>query len=144
MIHELIYQKTSNTCMSACIAMVMNTDFETVRSEFHAQYTRHESCPVRYLRSKGMKAEKVGNPFELEIGYVYILMVPSLNTLGMFHAVVVDHTCPSGPELYDPTREHRQRYAIEAIEPGETDLMSFYALCKVSKEHLEEFRSEHG
>lgn len=144
MIEKLIHQKTSNTCMSACVAMVLNSDFDTVRQEFHAGYIKHEINPVAYLRSKGLKAEKAGNPFELEIGYVYILMVPSLNNPAMFHAIVLDHTCPSGPELYDPTREHRQRYSLEAIEPGETDLASFFALAKVSKENLEEFRSKDG
>lgn len=102
---KLINQPTTNTCASACIAMLADMSINQVLNEFHNKYTSHQITLQGYLLSKGVQITtpmfKPSFPAPLTQGRVYILTVPSLNEQGMFHSIVVD-TREGPAKIYDP------------------------------------------
>lgn len=99
----------SNTCMSACVAMLTNTPIAEVIEEFHQNYYYYNAItPEAYMASKG-----VGHSYEsrnpkvpkgtIEHGKVYLLSVPSVNGKNQNHAVILD-TRSGEPVVYDPAK----------------------------------------
>lgn len=90
---KLVNQPTSNTCTSACLAMITGMDVNIVISEFHDDWRLSKNDPKRYLETKGVKCEfNDGGAFNncLSWDSVFLLTVPSLNLDGKLHHIVVD------------------------------------------------------
>lgn len=96
-------QPTWNTCVSACIAMILNKPADEVVSEFHEDYYEEKLDADEYLQSKGVDCEVLLTNAKLETGYIYLCSVPSLNLQARTHMIVLDmrEECWS---LYDPNK----------------------------------------
>ncbi len=122
---NFVAQPTNNTCVSACIAMILNIPVNVVIDEFHEGYFNKAKLSIHdYLESKGrvtythFKAHTFLNEFEW--GWAYIATVPSLGTLGTFHAIVIDCTEPEkGLIINDPNRfPDKKHYVFCADKNG--------------------------
>lgn len=49
-----VKQPTDDTCVSACLAMVLGVDVHQVIEDFHQQYVARELDVIDYLESKGL------------------------------------------------------------------------------------------
>lgn len=91
---KFVMQPTSDTCTSACLAMLTGIEVQTVINEFHAGWksTENKINPSTYLAEKSVPHSACNDPFNnlLEWGSVYLLTVPSLNIDGGLHHIVVD------------------------------------------------------
>lgn len=134
---KLQKQVISNGCMSACVAMVCELDVNVVTEQLHEDYVNHVTTPEQYARKLGVI---LSEPFPgaqrdcIKSGYVYILIVPSLNTWGMLHAVVLDARDPENIKCYDPA--NGQQYLAPGQyegEPGTTQLTTWVVKYIVEK-----------
>lgn len=90
-------QPTSNSCVSTCVAMILNKPVEEVIKDLHSDYFDTDHCGdyavVGYLRKHGMwvatMAQDVDSPCFLYTPGYYILTVPSLNYVGGTHAILL-------------------------------------------------------
>lgn len=121
---ELVRQPTSNTCASACIAMLTGLPVETVVDEFHWGFTNHLLAIDDYLKSKGVIVKRTEDRQRIEFETVYMLIVPSLNATGQFHVVLCD-TRECTMDVTDPARRCSRRYVGHDAERGETELLSW-------------------
>ncbi len=96
-----VQQPTSDSCVSACLAMLLGIPVERVLEEFHDRYKAHEVKPFDYLAGKIQAHYPVDAEEDLEWDRVYLLGVPSLNIRGGMHAVLLD-TRGGKLRLYDP------------------------------------------
>lgn len=111
---NLITQPTEDTCLSACLAMIVSelcgdVSVGAVYGEFHDAYSRGRMTPVGYLMSKGLKVRGFGYCHRMDrFGVIYLLCVPSLNKEATFHSVVAD--CRDVLEVYDPRNDGEHKY----------------------------------
>lgn len=95
-------QPTDNTCVSACIAMILGCDVDAVIKEFHSEFFAGNISILSYLEECGIEA-KVGTVgFVTRMGKTQIVSVPSLNEEAKFHSVVSDTRGGKGYQIYDP------------------------------------------
>jgi len=111
---QILYrqQTLDNNCVSACIAMVLNTEVETVHSQFHQDYFNHVITPSEFLSANGC-AVRTPTPelcSSLHVGHIYLLCVPALNVSGQFHCILLDTRDGTNPVVYDPANSSRRRY----------------------------------
>lgn len=131
---KLQHQPDQITCVSACAAMLMDRPVEAVVDEFHDDFYNYFIELDSYLAKHGVKLERTVNRQFLEHGAVYVLLVPSLNSHAHFHQVLAD-TRGAEVKIYDPARKGTQRYVgpSQAVEPGETEIISWVIDYKVVK-----------
>lgn len=105
-----VNQPTSNSCVSACIAMISGIDVQVVYDEFHDHYKSCHMNAGEYLLAKGIKTVVGTSESRVQWGSVYLLAVPSLNVEAGMHQIVLD--CQSedlGIEIYDPNEGYENR-----------------------------------
>lgn len=120
------YQPTANTCVSTCLGMISGLPVEIIIEEFHEAFHNFEIDEKSYMEKKGVILERTDNRTHLEFGKVYLLVVPSLNSVGQFHMVVCDtRNREQGMEIFDPARKTSQRYVAHDADPGETPILTW-------------------
>ena len=122
-------QPTWNSCVSACVAMILNKPVDEVVSEFHEDYYAGKLDPDEYLTKSGVNCEVLLTNAKLEMGHIYICSVPSLNKQALTHAILIDmrDECWS---LFDPNmgKEGKLYYVPnfpdEEVEGNEVKLIT--------------------
>lgn len=105
--------------------MVLDKPIMEVVSEFHFKYCNDDLTPVEYLRDLGVTF-KLLTPFEPlpdregGIKYSYLASVPSLNSTGTLHHVIVVLTDNKISEVLDPNkgRSNVRYYTTDQLEIG--------------------------
>lgn len=90
-----VKQPTLNTCVSACLAMILNKPVEDVIEEFHSRYYNNWEITIsEYLTKNGVKhhCSEGGGRETLHMGGLFLCTVPSLNIPGALHQIVIDMT----------------------------------------------------
>lgn len=133
---QLKHQPTANTCVATCLAMITGLPVETVIDEFHDEFMGYNLDVKTYLETKGVIVERTEDRHALGFDSVYLLIVPSLNSIGQFHCVLCDTRQPdenTAMTIYDPARKTSQRYTAHAhdAEPGETPIMTWIIDWKI-------------
>ncbi|QBZ71713.1 hypothetical protein [Escherichia phage Skure] len=92
---RFVKQPTLNTCVSACLAMILNKPVEKVIEEFHSRYYNNWEITIsEYLTKNGVKhhCSEGGGREALHMGGLFLCTVPSLNIPGALHQIVIDMT----------------------------------------------------
>lgn len=90
-----VKQPTLNTCVSACLAMILNKPVEKVIEEFHSRYYNNWDITIsEYLTQNGVNHHccEGGGRETLHMGGLFLCTVPSLNVPGSLHQIVIDMT----------------------------------------------------
>ena len=90
-----VKQPTLNTCVSACLAMILNKPVEKVIEEFHSRYYNNWEITIsEYLTKNGVQhhCSEGGGRETLHMGGLFLCTVPSLNIPGALHQIVIDMT----------------------------------------------------
>lgn len=90
-----VKQPTLNTCVSACLAMILNKPVEKVIKEFHSRYYNNWEITIsEYLTKNGVPhhCSEGGGRETLHMGGLFLCTVPSLNIPGALHQIVIDMT----------------------------------------------------
>lgn len=116
-------QPDDKTCVSACLAMLLDVPVDQVVREFHDGYMARETAVDTFLGGFGIKAEPCysAKPAPVENG-LYLVAVPSLNIPATTHQVIFDSRDLEDFHFYDPQRGRPDRrfYIWDPeIEPGE-------------------------
>lgn len=86
-----VKQPTDDTCVSACLAMLLNKPVYAIIEVFHDRYK--SNCMTfnefDFLKDLGLPVEKCYTLDNLEDEYVYFLGVPSLHEPGVMHCIVL-------------------------------------------------------
>ena len=112
---EIIHQQqpTDDTCTSTCLAMLLNINVKTIIEEFHEDYKYLKQFPDDFLRKCGVIAEPLLPYYETKWEEVYIVAVPSLNTTGQLHNIILDYR-NERIRVYDPNKGIAcKRYYVE-------------------------------
>ena len=124
-------QPTPHSCVSACLAMLLDVPVEEVHEEFHFPYRNFEMSILEYAHKKGMMFVSGQSDSVLYYGMVYLLAVPSLNIKSGVHQIIVD-TRNHKFQIYDPNEGYAGRlFYSEAWEPGASLLNSYTVDFKV-------------
>lgn len=120
---DLVTQTLDNNCASACLSMITRRDVGVITDVFHAAYVNDEINPHDYLDRIGIKYRRcMAAERSLSPDCVYIMAVPSLNTRGGGHYIVID--CVSmerGWYVLDPNDGRHDRVSYSKhIHEGET------------------------
>ncbi len=103
-------QLLNNSCVSACLAMVLGEPQQKIIDEFHSDYVAGEIHPSEYLIERGISLQPytfgVDYPVDPNKLWVYFLTVPSLNVMGGLHQVLLIWRGGDDRvyELYDPAK----------------------------------------
>tara|TARA_B100000700_G_scaffold331816_1_gene469521 strand:- start:4692 stop:5045 length:354 start_codon:yes stop_codon:yes gene_type:complete len=117
--------------------MILDMDVEQVRTEFEAAFFDHTMEVPQYLESKGYTCKKPEEPYRLAQGYIYLVLVPSANSIGLFHQIIIDTRFEDEIIILDPAREGKRRYVYEAVNPNEAEVCSFYIEYVIDKAEVE-------
>lgn len=115
-------QTQSDACVATCCAMLLNRPVEEVIEEFHKDFTNYLKTTDEYLAEQGVKVRRTEDRTTLLFNRIYMLLVPSINTPGMFHQILAD-TRHGKVVIYDPSRN--LRYSMEPQGEMERQLMSW-------------------
>ena len=112
-------QQENDTCVSACLGMLLGIDHQQIVKEFHDKYQNHETDAGEFLENAGLVPRyhyTRENLCDLLVDRVYLLVVPSRNIEGGHHQIVA-HTLLSEDNqlvwrIYDPCegREGKKYY----------------------------------
>lgn len=97
-----ITQPTPNSCASTCLAMLLEVDVFELIKDFHNSYLLNHTKPSGYM-SDFMKVERCHGEDDIEHGYIYVIVVPTIfpEVPGTTHVVIADNR--SGTlEILDP------------------------------------------
>lgn len=120
---ELIRQLDDETCMSACLTMVLcamglDKTFKEVVEEFHENFSNGMDTPMNYLLRHGLIARSFcGLERYMLYGNIYILGVPSLNHVATMHSIVVD--VRGTMEVFDPQMKKEKKYYVYGEDKNE-------------------------
>ncbi|KRS22851.1 hypothetical protein AAY72_01710 [Alishewanella sp. WH16-1] len=142
---SLIQQPTSDTCTSACLAMLTGIPVDKVINEFHQGYFNRDLNPCDYLAIKGIQHTVNSNPYNnnCDWGCAYLVAVPSLNIEAGMHNIIIDCT---GDEIaiLDPCkgRDGKKHYINWTQEPtgNEVNLKIWMVELAVPKAALHQFK----
>lgn len=102
-----VQQKTINSCVSACFAMLSDGDQDVIYEDFHAAYMANPSGRTvsSYLAELGINYRPMTCEENLDLrqGMVYLASVPSCNGVASFHQVIIDCTGVR-PVVLDPAK----------------------------------------
>lgn len=88
-----VKQPTANSCVSACLAMLLNKPVQEVMAEFHDKYYNGWQITVYdYLVKNGVECIPYsgGGDERITSGNVYLATVASLNIPGSLHQIILD------------------------------------------------------
>ena len=138
---SLVNQTLPNNCASACIAMILNEDVETVTKEFHDKYIGQKLEVHEYLESKNIWFRRcLAGERSVTIGFVYILGVPSLNIKGGSHYIVVE-CVEGGWFVYDPNDGKEGKYSYSKLNTDDDFYLPIvswephYEFSRINLEH---------
>lgn len=84
-------QPTPTSCVSACLAMLLDIPVKDVIDEFHDKYMKADIDADDYLKAKGVKAKScLSTHRRIEPGKVYLIAAPSLNLEASTHEIIFD------------------------------------------------------
>lgn len=113
---ELQRQITPNSCMSACLAMLLGEDVQSVTDLYHPLIWEHGLWMSEVLLRAGIDFEKLDlEDNTIYFGNVYLACVPSLNTQGCFHQIVIDAREEDNVLILDPSPEDKLQYTMENL-----------------------------
>ena len=123
-------QPTVNSCVSTCLAMILDVPAEQVIKEFHDPYMAQTREIDEYLHSKNIKCRPLLSVGNTILGdRIYIFSVPSLNMDAMFHQIL-GYYQGDNFKIADPNqgREGRRYYVPHDkldLEDNEVHLNSY-------------------
>ena len=95
-------QPTHDTCVSACIAMLLNIPVKEIVEEFHSKYINQELNIYEFLINHDLNIEPLlPSYWQAELNNIYIASVPSLNKKAALHQIIID-TRNGASIVYDP------------------------------------------
>jgi len=118
-------QPTYNTCVSTCLAMILNVDCNEVIDEFHGKYwDYYESDRVivsSFLSKKGVEFDYCSFEQQPDTEGIYLVTVPSLNIKGGNHNIlwVVESSGEEGlffQRILDPAAGRDDKYYYTNID----------------------------
>ena len=136
---KLQTQFDDESCMAACVAMVIGKDVNDLVG-FHESYMEFESSASVYIEHHGFNCELLNIDAILLPGYAYIAMAPSPNQFAKMHAVVIDIDYTGKINIHDPTNRE-MKYVIwnkEVIKKDECRLVSWIPIYRISKKEQSE------
>ncbi|AVJ51848.1 hypothetical protein Vid5_gp93 [Pantoea phage vB_PagS_Vid5] len=102
-----VQQKTINSCVSACLAMLSGKDFDVIYDTFHESYMANVSgrSISSALRQFGIDFRVLTSEENMDLlhGKLYLATVPSCNGVATFHQVIIDCTGVR-PVVLDPAK----------------------------------------
>lgn len=126
---KLQQQPTGDTCVSACLAMILDLPVQQVIDEFHRDYCDDKITSAEYLQSKGVKV-KIHPAITRKRSFkgLHLITVPSLNIEGALHQIIWDRRVgEDGPIIFDPNEgKPGKRYYVnkwpEDMQEGEVNV----------------------
>lgn len=108
MVYPLTHQMqpTFNSCMSACLAMLLDRPVEEVVASYHDLMAGWEMTMGDILSIEGiphMMGKGINQTPTIFHDYVYVLCMPSLTCQGLLHQVLLD-TRNEQTVMYDPLK----------------------------------------
>lgn len=114
-------QPTVMSCIPTCLAMLLGKDPKEVDHEFSPSYIRGYIDVASYLYRYGVLAlpHVTAGIHQILKGRLYLATVPSLQTPGLFHQIIIDARFDS-VIVYDPVKglEGKQYYSYDHIAEG--------------------------
>lgn len=95
------FQFDDESCIAACVAMLMDEEVENLKG-FHECYMAGQVGLKEYIRKRGLLCDEVDFESDLKPGCAYIALAPSLNQFGKLHAVVINVLDTGKVEVHDP------------------------------------------
>ena len=145
---EHITQGRSDSCMSACIAMVLGLEEHEVANDFHYSYKEEAMEMQEYLDVMNIDYRRCfTTERHVQPKHAYIVMVPSLNIVGGTHAIVFNITAENGCQVLDPNngRPNKKFYVSNYGENQvygklERPVMGWALEAEFEWEHVEAWR----
>ena len=135
---EIIHfiQPTWNSCVSTCLAMILNEHPADIIRQFHDRFMAHETEIGGYLDEKGVPTTTGLATDRMDWDGVYLISVPSLNKQALMHLLVAD-TRADEVRVYDPNAgKPGKRYYIHgrhASSEYEVELASYFIDLKINQ-----------
>ncbi len=138
-------QPTYNSCVSACIAMILDVPVSEIIDDFHYKYHDHKDIPSHYMRRKGLPVKSLlAESADMMMNKIYGLIVPSLNIEAGTHLILMEIDDNDNVAIYDPAylREDKRYYVYNKIPdtPSEVLLKCFVAEFEIDRDDLIEWR----
>lgn len=116
---KLQQQPNDNTCVSTCMAMILDEPADTVINDFHQGYIDPNvtNKVTDYLNAYGLPYTVCNFETPIVEKGVYLVTVPSVNTRTALHNIVVVGD-DSGYSIYDP---NAMRNGVKSYSFGEID-----------------------
>jgi len=128
---EIVLQRQNlwNSCVSACMAMMLDLPVKLVEDEFHTAYKDGSNNEFNYALTKGLRMEPCLSNEELCWSYVYCITAPSINSEALLHALLLDCRDGETVKIYDPAIGGRT-YVLkdEEVVSGKTVKLISYSL----------------
>lgn len=131
-------QPTGKSCVSTCLAMLLDKPVQEVIDEFHADYSNGDNDEDKYLESKGLICRALwSNHRTLEEGKLYLVSIPSLNLVAYTHEIIFDWRDPTEFKVIDPNmgKEGKKYYVwklAEDLKENEFNIVGYHFLYEVS------------
>jgi len=117
-------QPTYNTCVSTCLAMILNCDVQELIPVFHEKYYDAVDNRLKvtdFLKEKGVPFELCNFESMPEKAGVYLVTVPSLNIKGGTHQIlwIMEESDQEGyfyQRIFDPATGREDRFFYTDIE----------------------------
>lgn len=125
-----VKQICADSCVSACMSMILNIPIEKIWQSFHEEYLNGDALPEDFMTDNGMPYRPclTGERMPAD-GKHYMAVAPSLNIEGGMHCVVLEYAGEPGMfNVLDPNdgRAGAKTYTTwTPPEPGQSVLKSF-------------------
>ena len=108
-------QPTPTSCVATCVAMLGDISVDGADKLFTERYLSGEYSVSYMLAQLGIQCEVLtcDRVSTLNVGEVYLAVVPSCNMPGFNHMVIMDcHTKPGELLVWDPAKGTGKRYYV--------------------------------
>lgn len=136
-------QPCTTSCVSTCLAMIVNKPVQEIVDRFHADYREHCTSLRVMLNALNVpftSFDSADHPLLSEVG-VYMVTVPSLNIRAGTHQILVEVT-DFDYQVIDPVEGIEGRFYYvnrgAAKEPFEVDLGGFSIDAFISWTYLKD------
>lgn len=121
---NFVQQPTSDTCTSACLAMITGVNVNDVIDDFHMDWTSKATNPSEFLSHNYVRHTVNKDVFcnRVEWGFIYLLTVASLNIDGGLHHIVLDLTGDSAIVLDPNMGKTGKKYYVNWSDDVDNDL----------------------
>lgn len=124
-IHQM--QPTGSSCICACVAMLTGKPVEEVVDKYHVHFFNNQSITLRDILEEEQFTVERGSESAGDLlapGHVYLLTVPSLNLVGLFHEIIVDYREAMDVKVFDPA-QGRKGARFYTLDNAHEDPKSF-------------------